>query len=123
MPKGIFVNNDGVHYADAIVGGYKTIETRSRNMLRALVGDRVAVVSTSRKRRPMVVGYVDIVGAEYCPADKFDAYRDQTLIPAGSRYDVSGRGKWFYHLQNAQKIEPRPLPLSALRHGLSWCEF
>ena len=120
---GIFVNNDGIPYADAIVRGYKTIETRNRHMLRKLVGERVAVISTSRKRKPMIVGYVDIVGAEFCPADKFDDYRDQTLIPPGSRFDANTRGKWFYHLKNAQETYPNTLPADAIRHGISWCEF
>ena len=123
MTKGIFVNNDGVPYADAIVRGYKPIETRNRNMLRQLVGERVAVISTSRKRKPMVVGYVDIVGAEFCRADEFENYRDQTLIPPGSRFDANRSGKWFYHLENAEEITPYPLPADALRHGISWCEF
>ena len=123
MTYGIFVNNDGIPYADAIVEGYKPIETRNRHMLRALVGERVAVVSTSRKRKPMVVGFVDIVSAEFCPADKFDEYRDQTLIPPGSRFDANARGKWFYHLEHPQKVAPYPLPADAVRHGISWCEF
>lgn len=120
---GIFVNNDGVRYADAIVGGYKTIETRNRHMLRALVGKNVHIVSTSRKHKPMVIGIVGIVSAEFCPADKFDEFRDQTLIPPGSRFDANTRGKWMYHLTNPIPIDPYPLPADAVRHGISWCEF
>ena len=123
MMWGIFVNNDGVRYADAIVGGYKTIETRNRNTLKALVGERVAVISTSRKRKALVVGYVDIVSAEFCPVEQFDEYRDETLISPGSRFDVNTRGKWFYHLANACKTDPYQLPADAIRHGMSWCEF
>lgn len=120
---GIFVNNDGIRYADAIVGGYKTIETRNRNMLRSLVGERVAVVSTSRKRKPLIVGYVDIGDAYFCPAEEFDRFRDMTLIQPGSRFDANKRGKWFYDLWNAERCDPYPLPSDAVRHGLSWCEF
>ena len=120
---GIFVNNDGVHYADAIVKGYKTIETRNRHMLRTLVGERVAIVSTSRKRKPMVVGYVGIGDAYYCHIEEFDKHRDKTLIPPGSRFDANRRGKWFYDLWNAEECVPYPLPADAVRHGLSWCEF
>ena len=121
---GIFVNeNGGIRYADAIVNGIKTIETRNRNMLRALVGERVAVVRTRRNSRPTVVGYVDIVRDEFCPYCLFEMYRDETLIPPGSQYDVRGRGKWFYLLENAEKCATYPLPADAVRHGRSWCEF
>ena len=121
---GIFVNeNGGVRYAEAIVRGYKPIETRSRNMLKALVGGRVAVVRTRRGASPTVIGYVDIVDAYFCPADRFDKFRDLTLIPSGARYDVNGRGKWFYDLGNAEECEAYPLPSDAVRHGQSWCEF
>ena len=58
---GIFVNSDGcVPYADAIVGGYKRIETRNRDMLRDLVGKKVAVIRTRRGKNPTIVGYVTI---------------------------------------------------------------
>ena len=42
--KGIFINEDGVRYAEAIVDGRKKVETRSRNMLKSLVGDDVAIL-------------------------------------------------------------------------------
>ncbi len=121
---GIFVNqNGGVPYADAIVSGVKTIETRNRNMLKSLIGERVAVVRTRRNSKPTVVGYVDIGDAYFCPAEEFDKFRDMTLVPPGSYYDVRGRGKWFYDLWNAEQCDPYPLPADAIRHGLSWCEF
>lgn len=121
---GIFVNENGcIRYAELIVNGYKTIETRSRNMLKALVGKRVAIVRTRRGKLPMVVGYADITGSCFCPPSMYEQYRDQTLVPVGSKYDVSGKGKWFYYLENAEKCDPFPLPQAATRHGLSWCEY
>ena len=121
---GIFVNENGcIHYADLIVGGYKTIETRNRNMLKALVGKRVAIVRTRRGKNPLVVGYADITGSCFCNASKFEEYRDMTCIPQGSMYDVHGKGKWFYRMANAEKCDPYPLPADAVRHGRSWCEF
>ena len=122
--SGIFVNeNGGVRYADAIVKGYKTIETRSRDMLKNIPQSRVAVVRTRRNSKPMVVGYVDIGIGYFCPADVFEQHRDKTLIPPGSMYDVRGRGKWFYDLWNAEECVPYPLPADAIRHGRSYCEF
>ena len=121
---GIFVNSDGcVPYADAIVSGIKTIETRSRDMLSQLVGKRVAVVSTRRGKNPTIVGYVLIKSKLFVNAKAFEIFRDATLIPVGSKYDVHGKGKWLYSLGEAEKCEPYPLPKSAARHGRSWCEF
>lgn len=121
---GIFINENGcVRYADAIVKGIKTIETRNRNMLKSLVGKRVAIVRTKRGKLPMVVGYADIYDSFFCPANLYEKYRDQTLVPEGSAYDVHGKGKWFYIMTNAEKCDPFPLPTDAVRHGLSWCEY
>lgn len=121
---GIFVNENGcVHYAQLIAEGIKTIETRNRNMLKSLVGKRVAIVKTRRGKLPMIVGYVDITGSWFCPINMYDQYRDQTLVPVGSSYDVHGKGKWFYYLENAEECFPFPLPEDAVRHGLSWCEY
>ena len=122
--KGIFVNENGrVPYAQAIVQGYKPIETRSKDMLRDLVGERVAVIRTRRNSKPTIVGYVNIISKWFCPVEQFDAYREQTLIPVGSHYDANGKGKWFYGLANAARTDPYPLPVDAVRHGRSWCEF
>lgn len=122
--SGIFVNENGcIHYAQLIVDGVKTIETRSRNMLKSLVGKRVAIVRTRRGKLPMVVGYADIVDSHFCPINLYEQYRDQTLVPVGSKYDVHGKGKWFYYLANAEKCDPFPLPQDAVRHGMSWCEY
>jgi len=110
---GIFVNEDGrVPYAQAIVQGYKPIETRSKDMLRDLVGKRVAVIRTRRGKAPTVLGYVDILAKEFCPADQFDLYREQTLIPPMSEYDVNGKGKWMYHLEQRTC---HPLPAAGRR--------
>ena len=49
--------------------------------------------------------------------------RDQHLIPPGSCFDATGRGKWCYKMADAETCEPYPLPASALRHGMSWAEW
>lgn len=120
---GIFVNEDGgIHYAQAIVGSYKPLETRGRNMLSKLIGDRVAVIRTRRGKKPLVLGYVNIDSAERRSKDWLDKNRDKTLIPPGSKYD-SDRPRWCYALSGAEKCDPYPLPEDAIRHGRSWCEF
>lgn len=121
--KGVFVNeNGGIRYALAIVRRIKPVETRSKNMLSACVGERVAIIRTYRGKRPMVLGYADMVGSLLLSAEWLNANRHLTLIPEGSKYDT-GRGKWCYWFQNAEECEAYELPSSAIRHGRSWCEF
>ena len=121
--KAAFINGRLVPYPEYICQRLKTIETRQKDMLSALVGERIAIVETGRSRVPMVVGYADMVGKFFCSATDFDKYREQTMIPAGSAFDVKGSGKWCYMLENAEPCKPYPLPSSAIRHGRSWCEF
>lgn len=118
--KGIFVNEDEKPYAYWIVTGEKTIETRSRDMLKKLVGERVAVISTKRGRGPLVVGYVTIYEKQYETMPGL--FRLCTIIPQGSKYDTEAR--WMYFLEYAEEVyTPYPLPENAVRHGRSWCEW
>lgn len=119
--KGMFVNENERPYAEGIVIGTKTIETRSKNMLAPLVGERVAVIRTVSGRKPWVVGYVDIVSAARKDRAFLDANRRKTKIPVGSPYDTPVR--WCYFLSNPEPCKPYLLPDDAIRHGRSWCEF
>ena len=122
--KGIFVNQNGcVKYAEAIVKGYKPIETRGKNMLNDCVGGRVAIIRTVRNKKPMIIGYVDIVKAVLHDGTWMSEHRNLTLIPEGSKYDCNGRAKWCYYLENPEECEPYLLPDNAIRHGRSWAEF
>ena len=119
--KGIFVNQTNCsRYADLIANGYKTIETRSRNMLSALVGERVAIVRTMSGKNPLVIGYVDIVGSVYSKDKTAADYPECTFVPDTSKF---ANNRWFYLLRNPERCEAFPLPSSAIRHGRSWCEF
>lgn len=126
--KAMFVNEDGVLYAHLIVSGKKLIETRTKNMLLPLVGERVAVVGTRKGKAPMVIGFVNVQNYCFCPVTMLEMWRSETMIPKGDTYDNLGKrdgrqGKWFYELFNAEPCDPFPLPANAVRHGRSWCEF
>ena len=119
--KAMFVNEDFVPYAQAIAQARKPYETRSRDMLAPLVGERVAVVSTKRGRAPMVVGFCDVTEKARKNWVWLEEHRGETLIPEGSTYDTPIR--WVYTLTNAHACTPFPLPKDTVRHGRSWCEF
>ena len=118
---GFYVNDRTAPYTELILGFRKTIETRSRNTLRKLVGQRVALIRTG-KGPAVIVGFLTITHREFCPPEYFDRYRAQTCIPVGDKYD-STKGKWFYYLEDVERCEPQPLPANAIRHGRSYVEF
>lgn len=97
-------------YADLIVSGEKTIETRTRDMLKRFVGQRVAVIRTSHPRQSEVVGEVTIERKAFESAQDLDLLRWRTLIPCGDKYDCKGGGKWCYYLKDAARHD-KPVPL------------
>lgn len=113
----------GLRYAHWLVEGLKTVETRSRDMLRQLVGQRVAIAWTRSGKAPLVVGYVTITEKTFCPSADFCKFYPLHLVPAGSGYDTGSKGKYFYHVSDPVACEPFQLPANAIRHGRSWCEF
>ena len=129
---GIFINEDDIPFALLIGQGKKTIETRTKDMLGKLVGERVALISTSKKRMPLIVGYATITAKQFVPECMLDSTEARTLthIPKGSKYDkyVYNKnaycyGKWCYVMRWPEVCQPSPLPLEAVRHGRSYCEF
>ena len=125
MTKGFFVEDTKENpFAFLIAAGYKTIETRNRNMLSALVGENVAIIRTRKGKAPEIVGYVDVVDSFYCHAEDFRKYYTLHRVREGSKYDCTGKGKWCYFLSNPRfLLKPYPLPEWTVRHGRSWCEF
>ena len=123
MIRGIFVRNDGpAPYADKIVDGEKTIETRSRNVLGKLVGHPVVIIATGRGKKPMCIGSAWMTAVCKGSAEDLERLRGDTLIPAGDEYDTGSR--WCYLMDNPHRFKtPIPLPENAVRHGRSWCEW
>ena len=99
---GINVNQDGTNqYADKIVDGKKTLETRASDSLRPYVGKRVAIVRTG-DGPAKAIGAVTIGEPIRVSTQKqFDQYRDQTLVPKDSKFDIAPGGvKYLYPVEN-----------------------
>ena len=99
---GINVNQDGNNkYADKIVDGEKTLETRASDSLRPYVGKRVAIVRTG-EGPAKAIGAVTIGEPIKVTTQKqFDQYRDQSLVPKDSKFDIAPGGvKYLYPLEN-----------------------
>jgi predicted transcriptional regulator len=104
---GINVNQDGNNkYADKIVDGEKTLETRASDSLRPYVGKRVAIVRTG-EGPAKAIGAVTIGEPIKVTTQKqFDQYRDQSLVPKDSKFDIAPGGvKYLYPLENPVRYE------------------
>lgn len=122
MPVMFVHQTVAVPYADAIAAALKPIETRTRNVLRSLIGQRVAIARTRSGHPAEIVGYVTVTAATWATAAELDTMRNLTLIPKGSRYDCTGAGKWCYHLADAESRDPIRLDtLHIVRKNRSYC--
>lgn len=97
-------------YAELIAAGAKTIETRTRDSLRQLVGHRVGIIRTRAGHPAELIGAVTVTTSYRTSRDQYEDRRDRTLIPVGSKYDPNGLdGKLCYELADAVQTEPVPL--------------
>lgn len=99
-------------YTELIMSRAKTIETRNRDSLRQLVGQRVGIIRTRAGHSAELVGAATITGKFFADSEYLDEIRDQTCIPTDSKYN-NERGKWCYILRDPAKLE-QPIELSAL---------
>ena len=109
-----------------ILAGWKVFETRTRDMLRPLVGERVAIIRTG-SGLPMIVGYADVVSGEKVDAVSFASPQMTGLhrvFPDSKYFPRDNSGRWLYLLKNVERLPvPEPVPACVVRHGRSWCEF
>lgn len=123
----LFINSRSVPYVNMIISGLKTIETRSRNTLRALVGCTVIIAETgSAFSRPVVRCSARIARAVPCyDADEWNRLRHLHQVPEGSQHDwqPGTTVKWLYYLEDVKEFyEPYYLQ-EGRRHGRVWMEY
>lgn len=121
----VFVNCSRFPFLALIMAGLKLYETRTRNTLRALTGQRVYLALTGKGRRPLVLCSAIIQPAIIAPDRKtWGKYRKAAQIRRGSIYDwqPGTRKKYLYKLDDVQPIEPFTPPEGA-RHGRIWMEY
>jgi len=106
---GININDDYQPFTDLILDGSKTIETRNTPTLRPYVGKRVGIISTSKKRKAKLVGYVDIVKEiEYTNEKQFNSDYNKHLVGKDSPFYIKDV-KYGYVLSNSKRIESRDI--------------
>ena len=103
---GVYVHETrATPYAVAIASGIKPIETRTRDTLGNLVGEKVLIIRTRDGKPSDVVGSAVISEKCFCSAAELDSMRNQTLIPPGSKFDCNGKGKWCYTMKDPVLFE------------------
>lgn len=113
MTPAIYVHDTrAIRYSIAIAAALKPIETRTRDVLGRFVGQRVLIIRTRDGKPADVVGSAVIAEKHYYSARELDGMRDKTLIPPGSKFDCSARGKWGYTMTDAVLFS-EPVLLSA----------
>lgn len=105
MDAGLNVRNEaGFRYADWIVDGLKTIETRSKANLDRLIGHRIKIIRTGQGRA-QVIGEVTVTGSkQYRTKAEFESDYQQHLVRSGSQFDFDG-SKVGYLLTNPQRYQ------------------
>ena len=119
---GIYINCVSFPFIAWILSGAKLYETRTRNTLRTLIGQRVFLIATG-KGAPMITGSAIITGAELVPYS--DRRKRARAKITGTTYDVKpGGAKWFYKLEDVQPMTaPIPVPAQRENHGRAWTSW
>jgi len=105
MAPGLNVRNEeGFAFADWIVDGLKTIETRRKPNLDRLIGHRIKIIRTGQGKA-QVIGEVTVTGSkQYTTKAEFEADYQQHLVRSGSQFDFAG-SKVGYLLTNPKRYK------------------
>jgi hypothetical protein len=88
-------------FADLILSGRKTIETRAKPTLNSLVGRRVKLIETTGKGSGKVKGEVTVGEPKfYKTKAEFDADIDKHLVQDNSEFAFGPGGKWGYPMED-----------------------
>ena len=106
--KGVNVNSKTQPYADMIVSGDKTIETRDTRSLDSTIGKRVGIIRTGGKGKGSLIGSA-VVGEpiEYRSEEEFRADESRHKVPKDDKYDIKEGGvKYGYSMSDVRPLEP-----------------
>jgi hypothetical protein len=104
---GINVASDtkaGLRFADMIVDGHKTLESRNSDTLRPYVGKRVSIVRTG-EGKAKAIGEVTIGEPQVVNQRQFRSMEDEHLVPKGSRFDINTPTKHLYPMHDPVRYE------------------
>lgn len=103
--KAININDRDSPFTEYILDGNKTIETREKNTLKSLVGQRVGIIKTG-KSKAKLVGYVTISDViKYETVNEFRKDENRHMVKPKSKYDIKTI-KYGYVLTNPERCNP-----------------
>ena len=121
----VFINCSRFPFLFWIMAGMKLYETRTRNTLRALVGQQVYLAMTG-KGKPVVMCSV-IIGDPIVTKSRsaFAAFRKACCISYRSQFDWKHgtKAKYLYPLLDVQPVLDPFTPPEGVRHGRVWMEY
>lgn len=120
----VFINGKDISYVDLIIQGKKRYETRSRNMLGALVGRRVLIAETGKGKPRIRCSAVIEDASKIDFLYNWELIRGVTCVPEGSAHDWDYQhpGKWIYELADVREVFDMPWK-EGKRHGITWMEY
>ena len=104
---GINVRSDkkaNLQYADLIVDGHKTYESRNGDTLRPYVGKRVSIVRTG-DGPAKAIGAVTVGEPIVVDRKKFREMEQHHLVPEGSAFDIASGTKHLYPMHNPERYD------------------
>ena len=104
---GINVRSDkkaNLQYADLIVDGHKTYESRNGDTLRPYVGKRVSIVRTG-DGPAKAIGAVTVGEPMVVNRKKFREMEQHHLVPKGSAFDITNETKHLYPMHDPERYE------------------
>lgn len=102
----------------------KRLETRSRNMLRSLVGQRVILAETRQGGYLAMYTVVIRSARPVRSREEWDDLRPLHRVPVGNPFDwqEGDRVRWVYELSGLRRLQPFLVP-EGRRHGRTWMEY
>ena len=102
----------GLDYAELIISGDKTYETRDSDSLRPYVGRRVGIARTGAGKA-QAIGSVEIGEPLVVSEEEFRSLQDQHMVPEGSAFDIKAGGqKFLYPVSNPERFD-QPMDVGA----------
>ena len=104
---GINVRSDkkaNLQYADLIVDGKKTYESRNGDTLRPYVGKRVSIVRTGNGPAK-AIGAVTVGEPMVVNRKKFREMEQHHLVPEGSAFDIASKTKHLYPMHDPERYD------------------
>jgi len=114
---GVNIRSKKQDFADQIINGKKTIETRNSNSLKPYIGKRIGIVKTGRGRA-LLIGYATIGEPKiYNNEEEFDADYDKHLVSADDKdfYIKKGKIKYGYPITGVEVLDE---PKEIHSHGI-----